>query len=433
VPSFVAGNFLEDMALVMCCAALAAVICQLLRQPLIVGYLVAGIVVGPYTPGLVASTERIQLVANLGVTILIFSIGLEFRFRQLLRLAPTAGLVALIQALSMIGLGYLTGRLMSWTPWESLVTGAMVSISGAVIMARALEEVRVDPRVRELVFGVVLCEDVIAILLLAVLITLVNGGEFSLHMLSLNAGQLSLFITAVIVIGLITVPYVVRGVTRSNRPETLLITSLGLCFAFAMIAERLGYSLVLGAFLAGSLVAESGQGVKIEKLIEPVRQIFGAIFFVSVGMLVDPQLLAAHGLALVVLSAVVVAGKIVTVALASALVGERPDIAVKSGCAMAQIGVFAILIAGVGTGGAAAHSFLSALAVGICAITAFLCPLLIRASNPAADWIDRSLPLPVHRALSKYDGWVQRLRKSSEPATIEPGAAVASEPDGPNR
>ncbi len=427
MPSFVAGNFLEDMALVMCFAALAAVICQLLRQPLIVGYLVTGVVVGPYTPGVVASTERIQLVANLGVTILIFSIGLEFRFRQLLRLTPTAGLVALIQALSMIGLGYLTGRLMGWTPWESLVTGAMVSISGAVIMARALEEVRVDPRVRELVFGVVLCEDVIAILLLAALITLVNGGGFSFHMLSINAGLLGSFIAGAIAIGLMTIPYTVRRVARSNRPETLLITSLGLCCASAMIAERLGYSLVLGAFLAGSLVAESGQGVKIEKLIEPVRQMFGAIFFVSVGMLVDPELLAAHGLALVVLSALVVAGKIISVALASALVGERPDIAIKSGFAMAQIGVFAILIAGVGT---AAHSFLSALAVGVCAITAFLCPMLIRASNPVADWIDRALPQPVHRALSRYDGWLQRIRKPPEPAMIERGEAGASDPDG---
>jgi CPA2 family monovalent cation:H+ antiporter-2 len=195
-----------------------------------------------------------------------------------------------------------------------------------------------------------------------------------------------------------------------------------------MIAERLGYSLVLGAFLAGSLVAESGQGVKIEKLIEPVRQMFGAIFFVSVGMLVDPELLAAHGLALVVLSALVVAGKIISVALASVLVGERPDIAVKSGFAMAQIGVFAILIAGVGT---AAHSFLSALAVGVCAITAFLCPMLIRASNPVADWIDRALPQPVHRTLSRYDGWLQRIRKPPDPAMIERGEAGASDPDGP--
>src|SRR5215831_10072298 len=295
---FVTHNFLEDMALVLCVAASAAVICQLLRQPLVVGYLVAGMVVGPHVPGVYANTERVRLVAELGVTVLVFSIGLEFNFRRLVRLAPTAGLVALIQCASMIGLGYLAGRLMGWTPWESLVTGAIVSISGAVIVARAFEEVRVDSRVRELVFGVVLCEDVIAILLLAVLVTLAKGDALSLQGLSVNASLLSSFIMLVIAIGLITVPYLVRGVTRFKRPETLLITSLGLCFAFAMIAERAGYTVVLGAFLAGCLVAESARGAEVEKLIEPVRHVFGAIFFVSVGMLINPQLLASHWLGL---------------------------------------------------------------------------------------------------------------------------------------
>ncbi|MGO8840737.1 MAG: cation:proton antiporter [Methyloceanibacter sp.] len=412
---FVTHNFLEDMALVMCVAALATVICQLLHQPLVVGYLVAGMVVGPNVPGVYANTERVQLVADLGVTLLVFSIGLEFKFRRLMRLAPTAGLVALIQIASMLSLGYLVGRLMGWTPWESLLTGAMVSISGAVIVAKAFEEVRVDSRVRELVFGVVLCEDVVAILLLAVLITMANGGTLSLHAFSINTGLLSAFIIVLIAIGLITVPYVVRGVARFKRPETLLITSLGLCFAFATIAERAGYTVALGAFLAGSLVAESGQGAEVEKLIEPVRHIFGAIFFVSVGMLIEPQLLATHWPALVVLSAVVVAGKIISVSLASIVIGEHPNTAVKTGFAMAQIGVFSYLIAEVGTGGGATRSFLYSLAVGVSAITAFLCPFLIRASNPAADWIDRHLPMPVQSALSQYGGWLDRIRKPPEP------------------
>jgi CPA2 family monovalent cation:H+ antiporter-2 len=387
----------------------------LLHQPLVVGYLVAGMVVGPNVPGVYANTERVQLVADLGVTLLVFSIGLEFKFRRLMRLAPTAGLVALIQIASMLSLGYLVGRLMGWTPWESLLTGAMVSISGAVIVAKAFEEVRVDSRVRELVFGVVLCEDVVAILLLAVLITMANGGALSLHAFSINTGLLSAFIIVLIAIGLITVPYVVRGVARFKRPETLLITSLGLCFAFATIAERAGYTVALGAFLAGSLVAESGQGAEVEKLIEPVRHIFGAIFFVSVGMLIEPQLLARHWPALVVLSAVVVAGKIISVSLASIVIGERPNTAVKTGFAMAQIGVFSYLIAEVGTGGGATRSFLYSLAVGVSAITAFLCPFLIRASNPAADWIDRHLPMPVQSALSQYGGWLDRIRKPPEP------------------
>jgi monovalent cation:H+ antiporter-2, CPA2 family len=419
---FVTQNFLEDMALVMCVAALAAVICQLLRQPLVVGYLVAGMVVGPNVPGVYANTERVRLVAELGVTLLVFSIGLEFNFRRLVRLVPTAGLVALIQAVSMIGLGYLVGRLMGWTQWESLLTGAIMSISGAVIVARAFEEVRVDSRVRELVFGVVLCEDVIAILLLAVLITLAKGDALSLQGLSVNASLLSSFITLVIAIGLITVPYLVRGVARFKRPETLLITSLGLCFAFAMIAERAGYTVVLGAFLAGSLVAESELGAEVEKLIAPVRYLFGAIFFVAVGMLIDPRLLAMHWPALAVLTAVAIVGKVISVSLASVAVGERPNTAVKSGFAMAQIGTFSILFA-LAAGEGATGSLLYSLAVALKAITSVVCPLMIRASNPAADWVDRHLPMPVQNALSRYGAWLERVRTAPKSEGIERGEA----------
>ena len=185
------------------------------------------------------------------------------------------------------------------------------------------------------------------------LITIANGGAVSLLRIDHRRGSSSsLFIVVLIVVGLITVPYLVRAVARFKRPETLLITSLGLCFALAMIAERLGYTMMLGAFLAGSLVAESGEGAKIEKLIEPVRQIFGAIFFVSVGMLIDPQLLlrilAWRSWCSALLSSRAKSSASHRAALA---IGESPNIALKSGFAMAQIGVFAILIAGAATGG----------------------------------------------------------------------------------
>ena len=399
---FVTQNFLEDMGLVLCVAALATVVCLFFRLPLLVGYLIAGMVVGPHIPGVYASTERIHLVSDLGVTVLVFAIGLHFKFRHLLQLAPTAGLVALIQIVAMVGLGYWAGFLMGWTPWECLIAGAMVSISGVVIAAKAFEDVWVEPRVRELVFGIVMCEDLIAILLLAVLVAIARRGGISLYAFAVDASLLSLFIVVVIGVGLITVPYLLGAVARFKRPEVLLITSLGICFGLAMIAERAGYSLILGAFLAGSLVAQSAQGSEIEKLIEPVRHIFGALFFVSVGMLIDPQLLVKYWPALVLLTVVVIAGKIISNFLASLLIGERVGIAVKVGFAMAQIGsVFAILLGRVAGGEGAQTSFLYALAVGVSSITAFLCPLLIQASNPVGSWIERYLGKPVPSARSQ--------------------------------
>jgi CPA2 family monovalent cation:H+ antiporter-2 len=314
----------------------------------------------------------------------------------------------------MIGLGYALGRLIGWSRWESLLMGSVVAISGAVIMAKAIEEVPIDARVRELVFGVVLCEDVIAIMLLAVLITMAHGGEVSVHALSTTASLLSSFIIVVILFGLLTVPRLVRSVARLKRPETLLIVSLGLCFTFAVIAERAGYSVALGAFLAGSLVAESGRAAEIDELVKPVRHLFGAMFFVSVGMLIDPPLLAAHWRLLLILSALVVVGKIFSVTLASLFIGERPNTAVKAGFAMAQIGVFSFLIADVGAVGNSSRELLYSLAVGVTTITAFLCPFLIRASNPVADWLDRKLPEEAHNAVSQYNGWLERIRNPPE-------------------
>jgi CPA2 family monovalent cation:H+ antiporter-2 len=314
----------------------------------------------------------------------------------------------------MISLGYVVGRLMGWSPWVSLITGMIVSISGAVIAARAFDEVRIDPHVRRFVFGIVLCEDVLAILFLAMLITLANGGALSLGSLTIAAGLLSLFVVGMIALGLIIVP---RGVARFKRQETLLITSLGLCFAFAMIAERLGYTVALGAFLAGTLVAESQRGEEVARLIEPVRHVFAAIFFVAVGMRIDPHLLQSNWEALTVLSVLTIAGKIVSVSVATIAVGERPDTAIKAGFPMAQIGVFAILFAQADDANA---KFLYSLAVGLMTITTLLCPLIVRASTPMAAWIDNHLPLPMQNALAQYEAWLKRLRNGREPTVHAP-------------
>lgn len=414
----VGHSFLEDLALVLCVAA-AAVLFQVLRQPLVVGYLMAGMAVGPHVPlPIYVSHERVEQIADLGVILLISSIGLEFKFRQLLSLAPTAGLVTLLQVGIMFVLGYGTGHLFGWTPMEGVFTGALLSISSTTIIAKAFGEQKVDARVRELCFGVLLAEDLVAIVLLAVLTTAAAGEAFSLHSFSVTGGRLLLVLAALIAIGLCTVPYAVRAVARLGRPETLLITSIGLCFAFAMAAEKANYSVALGAFLAGSLIAESGEGTTVEHLVEPIRDIFGAVFFVSVGMMIEPALLVQHWAAILVLTVVVVAGKITGVTGASLIIGEPPAIALMAGFALAQIGEFSFIMADVGRSGGATGPFLYSLAVGVSTLTAFLTPFLIRVSVPAAVRFQQNLPAPLASLLTNRADRKRRLRGDPQPQQI---------------
>ncbi|HKD65903.1 MAG TPA: cation:proton antiporter [Candidatus Binataceae bacterium] len=409
MPILVSHNFLEDLTLVMCIAGLATVVFQLLRQPLVVGYLVAGMLVGPHIPlPIYADPERIQEISDLGVILLIFSIGLEFRFRRLAQIAPTAGLVTLIQVGAMIALGYAVARLMGWTPMESLFTGAIVSISSTTIVAKAYEELAVDTRVRELSFGVLLGEDLVAIVLLALLTAAAGGQAFSLHAFSATGGRLLLFMAILIVAGLLTVPYVVRFAARFARPETLMITAVGICFAFAMAAELEGYSVALGAFLAGSLVAESGHATEVEHLIHPIRDLFGAIFFVSVGMMIEPRLLIQGWPAVLAITILVIAGKIVAVSGASLAIGERPTVAIRTGFALAQIGEFSFIMAEVGRSNAVVRGFLYSMAVAVSTITAFLTPFLMRASQPSSRWLERKVPPRLAGAVGQYVGWIDR-------------------------
>jgi CPA2 family monovalent cation:H+ antiporter-2 len=420
MPMLIGHNFLEDLALVLCVAAIATVLCQLLRQPLVVGYLVAGMVVGPYIPlPVYVDPERIREISDLGVILLIFSIGLEFRFRRLVQLAPTAGVITLIQVTTMILLGYAAARLMGWTPMEAVFTGAVVSISSTTIVAKAFEEQVVERRVRELSFGLLLAEDLVAIILLALLTAAAGGEAFTLRAFAETGLRLLAFLALLSTIGLFTVPYAIAAVARLGRPETLMITAVGMCFAFAMVAEHAGYSVALGAFLAGSLTAESGHGSMVEHLVEPIRDIFGAIFFVSVGMLIEPNLLVEHWHAVALITGVVVVGKITGVSGASLVIGERPRVAIKTGFALAQIGEFSFIMAEMGRSNSATRDFLYSLAVAVSTITAFLTPFLIRASQPAAQWLERAVPAPLAGAVTQYVGWVGRMRGHPPQPQIE--------------
>jgi CPA2 family monovalent cation:H+ antiporter-2 len=405
-----ANVFLTNLALVLCVAAVTTVVFQRFRQPVVLGYLLAGLIVGPYVPvPLVADREIVHDLSELGVVLLLFSIGLEFTFRKLFRVGATAGAVAVVQVSAMVLLGDLAGRALGWSARESLYAGAIVAISSTTIIAKAFEENRVGGHLRELVLAVLVVEDLVGILLLAALTTL-SAGKLSPGALAATTGRLALFLVAVIVLGMLVVPRLVRSIVRLERPETLVVTCTGIAFGLALLAHRFGYSVALGAFLAGSLVAESGEGERIEHLMQPVRDLFGAVFFVSVGMLIDPALVVRNWPAVALLTAVVLAGKIVGVSIPAFLTGASVRTSVAAGMSLAQIGEFSFIIAGLGLSLGATREFLYPVAVAVSAVTTLTTPWLIRASPDVAAWVDRKLPRPLQTLAALYGAWIEDLR-----------------------
>ena len=413
-----AHDFLQNLALVLCVAAVTTVLFQRLRQPVVFGYLLAGMIVGPHIPiPLVADEEMIRTLSELGVILLLFSLGLEFSLRKLLQIGPTAGLVAVAQSSGMVWIGYMLGQMFGWTTLESVYAGAIIAISSTTIIAKAFEEQRVKGKFTDIVLGVLIIEDLIGIFLIAILTTVSSGTAVTASSLGITGARLATFLVGLVGVGLLLIPRTVRGVVRMNRPETTLVASIGICFAAALLALSFGYSVALGAFIAGSLVAESGEEKVVEHLIRPVRDMFAAIFFISVGMLIDPAIIAQHWGAVLAFSVVVIVGKVLFVTVSSFLSGYSPRTSVQAGMSLAQIGEFSFIIAAVGLSSGATRDFLYPIAVAVSAITTLTTPWLIRAAGPAAQWVDRKLPAPLQTFASLYGSWIERLRRSSGEAS----------------
>lgn len=408
------GSFLHTLAVVCCVAAVTTVLCQRVRLPVVFGYLLAGMIVGPHVPvPLIADAATVSSLAEIGVVLLMFSIGLEFSLRRMLRLAPVSGLVAALETTAMFGLGVAAAELLGWTPTEQVFTGAIVAISSTTIIARAFREQPVEPAVRDTVFGILVFEDLIAILALAALSALGSGQVLSARALGATALQLATFLAALIGVGLLVVPRFMRSVVRLRRDETTLVTTVGLAFAAALLAVAFGYSVALGAFLMGALVAESGAQQTVEGLLAPLRDFFAAVFFVAVGMSIDPALVARHWGAVLFIASVVMTGKVVTVSVAAFLSGRDVRTSVRAAMSLAQIGEFSFIIAGVGAASGAVRDQLLPVAVAASALTTLATPALIAASAGVAARIDRALPGPLQTFVALYGSWIEAIRRGS--------------------
>jgi CPA2 family monovalent cation:H+ antiporter-2 len=415
-----AHEFLQTLAVVLCTAAVTTVLFQRMRQPVVLGYILAGMLVGPYVPvPIEAQGDAVRNLAELGVTLLMFMLGIEFSLSKLWKVGPIIGFVGLVECSFMVWLGYLAGQAFGWPPLKSLFAGAMLASASTTIIVKAFNEQRIKAGFTRIVFGVLLIDDLIAILLIVVLTALSKGEGLTTLELARTAGRLGLFLAVMLIAGLLIVPRLMRTIVSLNRTETTAVASVGLAFGFAMLAAAAGYSVALGAFIAGSLVAESGVEKQVERIVEPVRDIFAAIFFVSVGMLIDPVQIAANWEMVLVFVLLVLVGRITAVTIGTFLAGQSVQTSLKVGMSMAQIGEFSFIIVGVGLATGASDQLLYSIAVAVSGITTLLTPWLIRAAEPTAAWVDRKLPRSLQTFAALYASWVEQLRK--RPADGEVG------------
>jgi len=412
------ATFLRDLATVLATAAVTTVVCQRLRIPVVVGYILAGILVGPASPVLIVTdAEGIRTLSELGVILLMYSIGMEFSLRRLARLLPFVGPAAAVEIALMLVLGFVVGQGLGWPVRDSLFAGAMVAISSTMIVAKAFEDHRPPRRLEDLVLGILVMEDLVVMLLLVLLSTEASGARLSSHDVVATVGRLLGFLALILVGGMLLVPRAMRLVVSLRRNETTLVAAVGLAFLFAYLAHAAGFSVALGAFLAGALVRESGRAHQVLELLEPVRHVFAAIFFVAVGMLVSlPEAFRAWP-AVLAFVAVVVIGKIVGVTLGGFLSGFGVRTSIQAGMTLAQIGEFSFVIAGIGLTSGAVSAGLYPVAVTVSVITILLVPLLMRLADPLSATIDRRLPKPVQTFVTLYESWVELLRRQSRSGT----------------
>ncbi len=408
---------ISDLCLILGVAAIVTLIFKWLRQPLVLGYVVAGLLVGPHTSLLpsVADLENIHTWSEIGVIFLLFALGLEFSFRKLAKVGGSAGTTAVVEALGMLVIGYFTGRVMGWNTMDSLFLGGILSVSSTTIIIRAFEELGLKTQgFAVLVFGVLVVEDLVAILLMVLLSTVAVSQQFSGGELLFALGKLAFFLVLWFVGGILLIPTFLNKAKKLMNDEMLLVVAIALCLGMVYLAAQAGFSSALGAFIMGSLLAETVMAEKIEHLTKPVKDLFAAVFFVSVGMLIDPKALMEHWVPVVAITIITIVGKLVTTGAGALLAGQSLKRSIQAGMSLAQIGEFSFIIATLGLSLGVTSSFLYPIAVAVSAVTTFTTPYLIKLSGPFAGWVASVLPKRLLTSLERYAQQAERATVTSD-------------------
>jgi len=413
-------TFLRDLAVVMAVSALITLLFHLVRQPVVLGYLVAGMLIGPHTPpfALVTDLHTIHTLAELGIVLLLFSLGLEFDLRKLRQVGAVAVIAAVLEILFMLWLGYTTGQLCGWGVTDSLFLGALLSISSTTIIVQVLRETgQIAEPFAQLILGILVVEDIAAIIILVVLSGLATAGTITIEAAGWALLRVCLFMVTAVLVGITTIPRLLSFVAHFERSEMLTITVLGLAFGLAVWGAHLGFSVALGAFLMGAIMAEAREVHLIEERIAPIREMFTAVFFVATGMLLEPALLKDLWGVVLLLTVVTVVGKMVSCSVGVFLAGYPGHIALPVGLGMAQIGEFSFIIANLGRTSGVTSGALYPIAVALSSVTTLLTPYLLRFAHPIVGALTRCSPRPLVTFASFYTAWVTRL--TARPPHIE--------------
>lgn len=406
------SGFVADLAVVLGVAAITGFLFSRFKQPSILGYLLAGLIVGPYIPiPFFADPARVRALSEFGVVLVMFSVGLEFRLTKFLTVLPVSGATGVLEIAALFVAGYYLALGLGWYEVRALFLGACICVSSTMAVSKILEQHPVPKDLRKVIYGVLVLQDVAAIALIAVMTAISKGKEASVGEVFAILAKLSAALVAIVTAGMFFVPRLMRTLEATKSREVLVVGGVGLCFSFALLAEQFGYSAALGAFIGGVLVAESGLGHQVEKSTASVRDVFVAVFFVSIGMSVDPMVAWETLPTSLMVLAVVVVTQFVSVVLAGTASGNGLKASITAGLALGQIGEFAFIIGGIGVSANILNNQFQSILVTVAVLSTFTTSLALRFRGPIVRFLEKATPERILRLLHLYESWWQKVRE----------------------
>lgn len=398
-------TIITDLSLILILASIFSVLCKILKQPVVLGYIVAGLLAGPHISLIpTVQPENISTWADIGVIFLLFGMGLEFSFKKMMSIGKVGGKAMLFEVLTLSVFGFAIGRLMGWNVIDSMLLGGMLTMSSTAIIVKAFNDMGLQKeKFAGIVFGILVFEDLFAILLMVILSTFAVSRSFEGSELAMMVARLGFFLVMWFVCGIYLIPTLLKKIKKYLNSETLLLVAMGLCFLMVVLATKAGFSSALGAFIMGSILAETIELENIEKVIQPIKDFFGAIFFVSVGMMVDPQVLFDNFSTVIIIAASSIVGKMIFTTTGVRLAGESMKTAVQSGFSLAQMGEFSFIIASMGMSLGVTSASIYPIVIAVSVITTFTTPYTIKLALPAYHVLESVLPNSLTDKLNKRE------------------------------